>query len=71
MISVDILDDDAFANNPVKYGWVKSFVLRMVTYLMTNTPPKDGFYTRSPATRHPGISIRICSYVSLNHSSLT
>ena len=65
MISLDLLDDSAF-DAGITYDWVRSFMSRLMTYLLTHPPPSHGHYSRSPTHRFPGLTIKLDIYVSVH-----
>ena len=64
MLVLEILDDDMFETLPITLGFLRKFVLRMLTYLRTKVPPSRGHYTRTSYVRHPGLSIKWHTWVS-------
>ena len=65
MIVLEILDDDMFEELPITLGFLRRFVLRLLTYLRTHVPPSRGHYTRVSYVRHPGLSLKWDRWVSL------
>lgn len=64
MFVFELLSDECFEDHLVGGRWMVEFITTFLRYLTTSTPPSDGQYTRSPISRHPGLSLKMGPYVS-------